>query len=259
MKKTLMVFAALLIVAATAMAQYTVFPQFAIGGGYTATIYVTNSNTSAETFGLSAYTEDGQPWPYAFSVKGPIGSNGLGGTIPPQATWKFEITGDPNNTNVGYIVTTTSNWYADTLVTFNLLYQFWNGNMLISTVGVPAVFGSSTAYFSPDGPSGGTKTWDTPVDVSGTTNTGIALTVYPTNSLVYYSLYDSNGTLRDTLTSMSTGQSSMFIDQLFPNIRQDLPTGYGHLNIMCFGALNILILRSDMSQNGMLFTSLPKR
>ncbi len=117
-----------LVIVPAALAQNVVFPQFVIGGGYVATVYVTNATNSAMKFGLDAYIGNGERWPYEFTVKGTggvySGLAGFSGTIPAQATWKFEVSGDPYNTRVGYIVSApypADNWD----VGFNLMYQNW--------------------------------------------------------------------------------------------------------------------------------------
>lgn len=234
------VFASILFPSLSAAATW---PQLALGGGYQATLMVSNMTNFEWKGAFSPRMGLDQRWSGSWAANGQnfTGQEGFTLSLPPHATIKIVLTGD-SVTRTGYLELEGQGGSSTYNVAVTYFYNYMSptGQMLDSTG-------------SPD--SGSSRGFRFPVEKTSLVNTGVAMAPsYRTGFPIIATLYASNGAMFQQKILTFTGHSSKFFDQIFDNV----PNGFvGMVEFESSEYFFLEVLRLEQTSTGFQLTSTP--
>ena len=217
--------------------RYTVFPQFASGGGWSSEIFLANQGLSAVTgIVVSFYHGDGTP----LTVNSNLGSSAtLAVNLNPGATQAVQITPD-STTSTGYVVIHYPSSVAP--VTATEVFRYQTGDTVLAEVGVPQQSADNSFSFPVEvNSAAGVATSFAFANPTLDSTTAAAETVIVT-------LINPDGTIQRTATlPLAAGQYlSEYVTQLFPG----LDNFTGSLSVSSPTSMAVLALRQDKQAFG---------
>jgi hypothetical protein len=242
MKKNLVLAVVLSVFALPAFAQrYTVFPQFASGGGWSSEIFLANQGLSAVTgIVVSFYDDSGAP----LTANSNLGSSAaLAVNLNPGATQAVQIT-PGSTTSTGYVVIRYPS--SVTPVTASEVYRYQPGDTVLAEVGVGQQDAGSNYSFPVEvNSSAGITTAFACANPTYDSTSALAQTVVAT-------LINSDGTIRQTATlPLGTGQHiSEYVTQLFPG----LDNFTGSISVSSPVSVGVVAFRQDKEAFGAIST-----
>jgi hypothetical protein len=236
--------AAFLLVPAVSSSALT-FAQVALGGGYEATLLVTNKKLSPWTGELRPYQGMNKVWATTWSVNGSdyTGRAAYPLSLAPKESVKVVIRGD-GITKSGYLdlVSTGSNSSYEVAVSY--FYGYYSGTQLQDTVGSPF--------------SDYSKKWTVPVEIGFGIDTGLAWcpasrynsTTYP----ITVQAYNTSGSLVLQTTVTFDGHKAQFVSQMLPTLPK---TFSGQIYLEAAEYFHLEVLRLESTTSGFQLTSSP--
>lgn len=221
--------------------RYTVFPQFASGGGWSSEIFLANQGLSAVT-GIVVSFYDGNGAPLTVSTSLGSGTS-LAVNLNPGATQAVQVT--PGSTTItGYVVIHYPSSAAP--VTATEVFRYQPGDTVLADVGVSQKDADNNYSF--------------PVEVNSSAGIATAFafanptydsTTPPAQTLIV-TLINSDGTIQRTITKpLAAGQySAGYITDLFPG----LDNFTGGISISSPISVGVLALRQDKQAFGAIST-----
>ncbi len=232
------------------VSQAATFAQLALGGGYEATLFVTNRNSSSWQGQITIQQSSGlatTAWYVLCSVNG--GSyqqmSTYNFTWRPFETRKFHFRLNSATTDTGFLKVIGAGAVSEANVAFAYFYQFSSNGTLTSSTGSPPSATGTTLSF--------------PVERSRSTGTDSGYAWAPDMVIgvpfpVDLTLYDANGFVYATKTVTFNGHFAQFVSQTFPQIPSDF---VGHMVIESQYPIAVEVLRMDSSGDNFLLTSTP--
>jgi len=223
----------------------TTFAQLALGGGYEATLIITNKSVFTWSGRIYVYQGMEQRWAGQWSINNQsfTGMDYAALDLKPKETRKMVFRGD-STTRSGYLEIYGWGSSSSSDIAIAYFYNFYRGGVLASTTG--------------SGPSA----WDTKLifaverDLSKGIDTGYAWCPFIVTSpfQIKLSLYDVDGNVVQSKTVTFAGHLAEFVSQTFAN----LPAVFiGHMLIESQSLIALEVLRIESSETGFLLTSTP--
>lgn len=219
------------------------FAQLALGGGYEATLIVTNKTSFAWAGSLRVRRGMNERWIGSWTVNGQsyTGTDGANLTIGPKGTFKIVLRGDAT-TRTGYLELNSTGSSSTLDIAVAYFYNFYSSGILTNTTGSPESKWDKKFIFT--------------VERSAGVDTGFAWSPRITTSAfqVKLTLIDANGNQVASKTVDFTGQKAEFISQTFPT----MPANFlGHVLVESQSYICLEVLRMETTPTGFLFTSTP--
>lgn len=219
------------------------FPQFADGGGYTTSLILMNTSSSAETGLFQIMDKDGKP----FIVNQAGGEAGFSFkySIPPGGVFHFQTDGFPDETKAGWVKLSPDAGTASPIGSG--VFGYNPAKVLVSESGVPSAVPTTHAHIY--------------MDLSNRHNTGLAIAnVGNVTAEIRINAYEKDGATaagasEGTLSLPADGYTAGFADQFIAG----LPEGFtGLLDIRSATPFAALTLRSLTNErNEFLMTTFP--
>jgi hypothetical protein len=235
-----------LLSAAPAAANAMSFAQLALGGGYEATIFVTNKTSFRWTGELRPYQGMNQRWGGTWSINGqPLtGASAWQFALEARQTIKLTLAGDAV-TRSGYldIEGTGSSYDSSVAVAYFYGYYAPTGKLL-DTVGSPESEFGKRFFF--------------PAEVTSTIDTGMAwCPVYRFSNTTFpiiISAYNENGQQVAQKTVTFSGHEAQFVSQVFPSLPKPFR---GQIYLEALEYFTLEVLRLEETVGGFQLTSTP--
>jgi plastocyanin len=208
-----------------------VFPQFAVGGGWSTDFFLQNPGNQTDASGaLYFFDENGSPLTLQYNG---ASVSRISVNVPMGSIQKIPVTVTPSVLKVGWAIFVTNPGTPNPLpeVFGSLVFTFTSGSTVSSQIGV---LGSRYSI-------GGFKRISIPIQVVDAMNTGVAVVNAGSSSLnVTYELKDAIGNIisRDTtisgISSLAPGAHiSKYVDQIFAGV--SLSNFLGSLDLITDG------------------------
>ena len=192
-----------------------IFPQIAIGGGYTTDIFLQNPGNLTDASGVLYFFSD-QGLPFTVQYNGNPTTQ-IPVNVPMGSIQKITVTGSPSTTSAGWAMFVTNPGTPDPLpeVFGSVVYTNVSGTTVLTQTGV-----LGTRYSA-----GNFKRISMPIQVVDSLSTGIAVVnVGPSPLNVTFELKDANGSVvsQDTplpISPLAPGTHiAKYVTDFFPNV-----------------------------------------
>jgi len=221
------------------------FAQFAIGGGYEATLIL--SNTSSFDWSGKIWVRQGadQRWAGQWSCNGQSfsGYDYLLVRLPSKSSLKLLFRGDAQ-TRTGYLKVDPDMGSYESDLAVAYFYSYYSGGRLVNLTGSGLSEEGDILAF--------------PVEIGPGIDTGYALCPYIGTPpfQVKLTLFDHQGQQRASTTINYTGHFAEFVSQRFPNLPQPF---IGHMVVEAQWMMGLEVLRMEYGQGWFLLTSTPAK
>lgn len=220
--------------------------QFALGGGYEATLFVSNKTAFRWPGEIRIFQGMNQRWSGSWSINGQnfTGKDLITFALDARQTQKFVFRGD-SVTRAGYLDLDGTGVASTLDVATAYFYSYYSGSgQLLDTVG------------SPESPWG--KKFFFPAEVTGPIDTGLAWcpsSIYSSSPWqVIASAYDESGKLVSQRSVTANGQQAQFISQLLPSLPKPFR---GQIYLDGSDYFHLEVLRLEQTGTGFQLTSTP--
>jgi hypothetical protein len=227
------------------IAKAITFAQLALGGGYEATLFMTNKSAFKWDGEIRIYQGNTQKWAYPWSVNGKdwSGNAGFSTSIDPKATKKYILRGD-STTRSGYMMINASGTSSTSDIAVAYFYNFYANGSLRDSVGSPPSAWDSKFMFT--------------AEVTSTVDTGMAWcygSAYTASPFgIRLTAFDENGNTVTSETFTYDGHAAKFITQYLPKLPKPFT---GMILLESQNYINLEILRLEMTADGFQLTSTP--
>jgi len=221
------------------------FAQLALGGGYEATLFLTNKSAFKWDGEIKIYQGNNQKWSYPWSVNGKdwSGNAGFSTTIDPKATKKYILRGD-STTRSGYMMITATGTGSSSDVAVAYFYNFYANGSLRDSVGSPQSAWDSKFMFT--------------AEVSSAVDTGMAWCYGSAYAVSPFSIrltaFDEAGNTVTSETVTFDGHAAKFITQYLPKLPKSFT---GMILLESQNYISLEILRLELTADGFQLTSTP--
>ena len=225
------------------MVHAATFAQLALGGGWEATLIVTNKTNSLWSGKIHARQGNDQRWNGAWSINSQdfTGADYMAFDLYARQTRKFILRGDSIMRN-GYLKVEGNAGFPTSNIAMSYVCQLFEGGRVVNTTGV-----------------GESKTGDRfvfPVEIGPAVQTGYAISPHVVSSPfpIRLTLYDNSGYIYGSALMTFYGQFAEFIYQRFPGVGNNF---VGYALVEAQGIIGLEVSRMEYGVGWALFTATP--